>query len=49
MRRLNLERGLTFLIVTHDITVGEKADRIVHMLDGEVVASLVRELAHAER
>jgi len=49
MRRLNLERGLTFLIVTHDISVGEKADRIVHMLDGEVVGSLVRELAHAGR
>ena len=49
MRRLNLERGLTFLIVTHDISVGEKADRIVQMLDGEVVGSLVRELAHAER
>jgi len=49
MRRLNLERGLTFLIVTHDISVGEKADRIVHMLDGEVVGSLMRELAHAGR
>ena len=37
MRRLNLERGLTFLIVTHDISVGRKTDRIVRMLDGEVV------------
>ena len=49
MRRLNLERGLTFLIVTHDVSVGEKTDRIVHMLDGEVVESLERELAHAVR
>ena len=47
MRRLNLERGLTFLIVTHDLTVGEQADRIVRMLDGEVVASTEREPAHA--
>ena len=37
MRRLNFERGLTFLIVTHDISVGRKTDRIVRMLDGRVV------------
>ncbi|MBD0338570.1 MAG: ABC transporter ATP-binding protein [Thermoleophilia bacterium] len=37
MRRLNLERGLTFLIVTHDIAVGNATDRIVRMLDGRVV------------
>ena len=37
MRRLNVERELTFLIVTHDLSVGEQTDRIVHMLDGEVV------------
>ncbi len=39
MRHLNLERGLTFLIVTHDVSVGEQTDRIVHMLDGQVVPS----------
>jgi ABC-type lipoprotein export system ATPase subunit len=39
MRRLNEERGLTFLIVTHDISVGRKTDRIIHMLDGRVVES----------
>jgi putative ABC transport system ATP-binding protein len=37
MRSLNTERGLTFVIVTHDIAVGRKADRIVRMLDGRVV------------
>ena len=37
MRRLNQERGLTFLIVTHDISVGRRTDRIVRMLDGAVV------------
>jgi putative ABC transport system ATP-binding protein len=36
MRRLNRERGLTFLIVTHDISVGRKTDRIVRMVDGEI-------------
>jgi putative ABC transport system ATP-binding protein len=49
MRRLNLERGRTFLIVTHDNSVGERTDRIVHMLDGEVVASAARELESALR
>ncbi len=38
MRRLNRERGLTFVIVTHDIAVGRRTDRIVRMLDGRVVA-----------
>jgi ABC-type lipoprotein export system ATPase subunit len=37
MRRLNRERGLSFLIVTHDIGVGRKTDRIVRMVDGEIV------------
>ncbi|MEI8412885.1 MULTISPECIES: ABC transporter ATP-binding protein [unclassified Kribbella] len=37
MRRLNRERGLTFLIVTHDIAVGRRTDRIIRMLDGQVV------------
>ena len=37
MRRLNRERDLTFLIVTHDIAVGRKTDRIVRMVDGQIV------------
>jgi putative ABC transport system ATP-binding protein len=38
MRRLNLEHGLSFVIVTHDSTVGESADRLVRMVDGEIVS-----------
>jgi putative ABC transport system ATP-binding protein len=38
MRRLNREQGVTFVIVTHDIAVGRRADRIVRMMDGRVVA-----------
>jgi ABC-type lipoprotein export system ATPase subunit len=38
MRHLNRERGLTFLIVTHDPTVGHSADRLIRMVDGQVVA-----------
>jgi len=37
MRRLNRERGVTFLIVTHDIAVGRRTDRLIRMMDGQVV------------
>ena len=46
MRKLNIERGLTFLIVTHDVTVGRKADRIIRMLDGSVVEDQYLEVSH---
>ena len=46
MRRLNLERELTFLIVTHDISVGRKTDRIIRMLDGEIVEEQTLEVRH---
>jgi putative ABC transport system ATP-binding protein len=44
MRRLNAERGLTFLIVTHDISVGRATDRIVRMVDGEIVGEELLEV-----
>jgi putative ABC transport system ATP-binding protein len=44
MRSLNVERGLTFVIVTHDIAVGRATDRIIRMLDGRVVDELVPEV-----
>ena len=44
MRRLNQEHGLTFLIVTHDIGVGRKTDRIVRMVDGQIVNEEVLEV-----
>ncbi|MCZ7590574.1 MAG: ABC transporter ATP-binding protein [Gaiella sp.] len=46
MRELNLSRGLSFLIVTHDISVGRKTDRIIRMLDGVVVEELQLEVPH---
>ncbi|HEX2293478.1 MAG TPA: ABC transporter ATP-binding protein [Gaiellaceae bacterium] len=46
MRHLNVERGLTFLIVTHDVSVGRKADRIIRMLDGAVVEDQYLEVPH---
>jgi putative ABC transport system ATP-binding protein len=46
MRSLNTERGLTFLIVTHDISVGRSTDRIVRMLDGEIVEEELLEVSN---
>jgi putative ABC transport system ATP-binding protein len=40
MRSLNRDRGLTFVIVTHDLAVGRKTDRIIRMLDGRIVEEL---------
>ena len=44
MRQLNRERGLSFLIVTHDIGVGRKTDRIVRMVDGQIVGEEILEV-----
>jgi putative ABC transport system ATP-binding protein len=44
MRSLNVERGLTFVIVTNDIAVGRATDRIVRMLDGRIVDELLPEV-----
>jgi putative ABC transport system ATP-binding protein len=45
MRSLNEERGLSFVIVTHDIAVGRATDRIIRMLDGRVVDELRPEVS----
>ena len=44
MRELNRRHGLTFLIVTHDISVGRSTDRIVRMVDGEIVGDELLEV-----
>ena len=49
MRTLNVERGFTFIVVTHDIGVGRRTDRIVRMLDGRVVEEQIPEEAHHVR
>jgi ABC-type lipoprotein export system ATPase subunit len=46
MRTLNRERGVSFVIVTHDISVGRETDRIIRMLDGEVVEEELPEVPH---
>jgi lipoprotein-releasing system ATP-binding protein len=36
MRRLNRERGMTILIVSHDPRIAERCDRVIELVDGRV-------------
>lgn len=36
MRRFNRERGMAFLIVTHDPQIASWCDRAIHMVDGRI-------------
>ena len=38
MHSMNRERGVTFVFSTHDAMVIERADRVVQLRDGEIVA-----------
>jgi putative ABC transport system ATP-binding protein len=38
LRRLNVERGQTVVLVTHDADVGASTDRIIRMRDGRITA-----------
>ena len=35
--KLNKEKSQTFVLVTHDLAVGRRADRILRMADGAIV------------
>jgi macrolide transport system ATP-binding/permease protein len=35
-RRLNTEEGITVVLVTHDPTVADWADRVIHIADGQI-------------
>ncbi len=37
MKRLNSEKGITFLFSTHDPLIMENASRIIHLRDGKIV------------
>jgi len=44
MKKLNKEKGQTFVVVTHDPHIAEAADRIIHLKDG-----LIEEIKKAPR
>ncbi len=37
LTKLNKERGVTLLIITHDISIAKNAERIVRIVDGKIV------------
>ncbi len=39
LRRLNREQGLTLVLVTHDSAIAGQAERVIHLQDGQLVAS----------
>ncbi len=42
LTRLNKERGITLLLVTHDVKTADYADRMLRMLDGQIAESVDR-------
>ncbi len=37
LKKLNQEEGKTFILITHDPAVGQSTDRLVQIIDGEIV------------
>jgi ABC-type lipoprotein export system ATPase subunit len=37
LKHLNREKGYTIILVTHDTRIGKYSDKIIHLVDGEIV------------
>ncbi len=46
LQRLNVERGITIVLVTHDPRIGHHAQRILHLFDGKIVREELVENPH---
>ena len=38
MRRINAERGVTFVLVTHDLELAARTDRMIRLRDGHLIS-----------
>lgn len=43
LRKLNRQMNQTFILVTHDMNMAEKTDRILRLVDGRIVSEMRRE------
>jgi lipoprotein-releasing system ATP-binding protein len=43
MRRVNRKSGTTFLIVTHNMTLAHRCDRLIELVDGKIKSDTVKE------
>ncbi len=43
LRKLNRQMKQTFILVTHDMNMAEKTDRILRLVDGRIVCEMLRE------
>ncbi len=43
LRKLNRQMNQTFILVTHDMEMAEKTDRILRLVDGKIVCEMRRE------
>ena len=42
LKELN-KKGKTIIVVTHDPTVADKADRIINLEDGRIISDITKE------
>jgi lipoprotein-releasing system ATP-binding protein len=45
LRRIHVERGTAFLVVTHDPRLAARCDRVIEMVDGRIARDELREAA----
>jgi putative ABC transport system ATP-binding protein len=41
MKTLNSREGITFIIVSHDISITQIADRVIHLRDGKIIKETI--------